>query len=124
MGDQFDPCECINILTHEQRMQRLISMLRDSQSACTDTECFTDATNLLSGPSTNGVTAPGADDTAQLSLMTFMIGWIVIAMILYLLRPGSWRRRTDTKKGHQNGPGGSGGNPRDGGDDPDHRFVM
>lgn len=28
MADKgFDPCECINLLNHEQRMQRLISMV-------------------------------------------------------------------------------------------------
>lgn len=26
-GGGFDPCECINLLNHEQRMQRLISMV-------------------------------------------------------------------------------------------------
>ncbi|CAG2172523.1 unnamed protein product [Oppiella nova] len=27
MADEFDPCECINLLTQEQRMQRLINMV-------------------------------------------------------------------------------------------------
>ncbi|CAG2114394.1 unnamed protein product, partial [Medioppia subpectinata] len=128
MAEEFDPCECVNLLTQEQRMQRLINMVgigtdgrtpatpppvtdhhlihgsvtpvravdavRDSQTVCNDNECFND---VMSGPSTAGVLTPG-DEGTQLSLMTVMIGWIVLVMILYLLRPNSWRRRSHTKK--------------------------
>jgi len=113
MGDQFDPCECINLLNQEQRMQRLISMLRDSQSVCNDNECFND---VLTGPSNAGVFNGGNDGT-QLSFMTLMIGWMIIAMILYFMRPSTWLRRSDTKKNPNNG-GGNGGR------DPDHQFVL
>ena len=41
----FDPCECI--FNHEMAMRRLLSLLRSSQAACTDNECFQDG---LSGP--------------------------------------------------------------------------
>ncbi|XP_037247569.1 small integral membrane protein 14 isoform X2 [Falco biarmicus] len=34
----FDPCECI--CSHEHAMRRLINLLRQSQSYCTDTECL------------------------------------------------------------------------------------
>jgi len=115
MADEFDPCECINLLTQEQRMQRLINMLRDSQTVCNDNECFND---VMSGPSTAGVLTPG-DEGTQLSLMTVMIGWIVIAMILYFLRPNSWRRSSHTKKGPNGGAGGGGQDP-----DPNNRFVL
>ena len=38
MGDNgFDPCECI--FNHEMAMRRLLSLLRQSQSYCTDNEC-------------------------------------------------------------------------------------
>lgn len=40
-GDGFDLCECI--WGHELSMNRLLSLLRQSQSHCTDTECFVDA---------------------------------------------------------------------------------
>ena len=36
-GDGFDPCECI--FSHEMAMRRLLSLLRQSQSHCTDNEC-------------------------------------------------------------------------------------
>merc|ERR1712088_1079617 len=36
----WDPCECI--FNHEMAMRRLLSLLRNSQSTCTDNECFTD----------------------------------------------------------------------------------
>ena len=41
----FDPCECI--FNHEMAMRRLLSLLRSSQSYCTDNECFQDG---LPGP--------------------------------------------------------------------------
>jgi hypothetical protein len=34
----FDPCECI--FSHEMAMRRLLSLLRQSQSYCTDNECI------------------------------------------------------------------------------------
>ena len=36
-GGDFDPCECI--FSHEMAMRRLLSLLRQSQSYCTDNEC-------------------------------------------------------------------------------------
>ena len=33
----FDPCECI--FNHEMAMRRLLSLLRQSQSYCTEEEC-------------------------------------------------------------------------------------
>jgi len=118
MADQFDLCECINLLTQEQRMQRLINMLRDSQTVCNDNECFTEG---LSGPSTAGVVAPG-DEGTQLSLLTLMIGWIVIAIILFVLRPSSWRRHSSNKKQPNGGQGGDG--DREDRDPNRDRFVL
>jgi len=105
MGDNFDLCECVNILNHEQGMQRLLSMLRSSQTVCNDNECFTQVT----GPSSSAVLTPG-DDGTQISLLTVMIGWIVIAMILYFLRPNSWRARNNKKNSNGNGRNGDGDN--------------
>ena len=45
MADGFDPCECI--FNHEMAMRRLLSLLRGSQSYCTDNECLQDG---LPGP--------------------------------------------------------------------------
>ena len=47
----FDPCECI--FNHEMAMRRLLSLLRSSQAACTDNECFQD-----------GLPGPGQGDAA------------------------------------------------------------
>uniref|UniRef100_A0A8C4RNU1 Small integral membrane protein 14 n=1 Tax=Erpetoichthys calabaricus TaxID=27687 RepID=A0A8C4RNU1_ERPCA len=42
----FDPCECI--CSHDNAMRRLINLLRQSQSYCTDTECLQESKlNLL-----------------------------------------------------------------------------
>lgn len=48
----FDPCECI--FNHEMAMRRLLSLLRSSQAACTDNECFQD-----------GLPGPGQGDAGQ-----------------------------------------------------------
>ncbi|KAK7469733.1 hypothetical protein BaRGS_00036264 [Batillaria attramentaria] len=90
----FDPCECI--WNHESAMQRLINLLRNSQNTCTDTECYTDL------PGQN------APDGGMSTVMMMMIGWLVVATALFLLRPPSLRERGDQKP---SGPGGSGSNP-------------
>ncbi|KAK2865654.1 hypothetical protein Q7C36_001710 [Tachysurus vachellii] len=80
----FDPCECI--CSHEHAMRRLINLLRQSQSYCTDTECLQE----LPGPS-----SPIGGD---LTLPMIIMGWIVLALVLFLLRPPSMRRpRTSNK---------------------------
>ncbi|CAH1801221.1 unnamed protein product [Owenia fusiformis] len=80
----FDPCECV--WSHEHAMQRLINLLRNSQSYCADNECVQD----MPGP--QGETPDGG-----LSMMMIMLGWIVVATALYLLRPNSMRHRGDEK---------------------------
>ncbi|XP_035570385.1 small integral membrane protein 14 isoform X5 [Canis lupus familiaris] len=40
----FDPCECV--CSHEHAMRRLINLLRQSQSYCTDTECLQESCEL------------------------------------------------------------------------------
>ncbi|KPP79893.1 small integral membrane protein 14-like [Scleropages formosus] len=73
----FDPCECI--CSHEHAMRRLINLLRQSQSYCTDTECLQE------------LPGPGAPTGGDLTLPMIMVGWVVLAVILFLLRPGSLR---------------------------------
>ncbi|XP_037530884.1 small integral membrane protein 14 [Nematolebias whitei] len=75
----FDPCECI--CTQEYAMRRLISLLRQSQSYCTDIECPQE----LPGPSGPG--GGGGDLTLSMVLM----GWVVVALVLFLLRPSGLR---------------------------------
>ncbi|KAK6195997.1 hypothetical protein SNE40_001308 [Patella caerulea] len=80
----FDPCECI--WNHETAMQRLMNLLRNSQDTCTDTQCY----DSLPGE-TN---MPGAGFN---TMMMMMIGWLVVATALFLLRPSSLRNRGDGK---------------------------
>lgn len=79
-------------------MQRLMNLLRSSQDTCTDTQCYQD----LPGPQ-------GAPDGGFSTMMLMMMGWIVLATALFLLRPPSLRSRGDEKPARQD-PGG-GGNP-------------
>ena len=87
----FDPCECI--WNHENAMQRLINMLRNTQSYCTDNECITE----LPG-------ANNAPDGGFSTMMLMMVGWMVVATALYLLRPRSLRQRGDLKPDRNNDP--------------------
>jgi hypothetical protein len=99
-GGDFDPCECINILNHEGRMQRLISMLRNSQSSCTDSEC--DGIGPLGNP--------GAANDTTMTMWTFMIGWILMAVVLYFMRPSRNEKPKNGNNGQGNGRGdGNGG---------------
>ncbi|CAH3160253.1 unnamed protein product [Porites lobata] len=93
-GDSFDPCECI--CSHEGAMRRLISLLRDSQSYCTDNQCLQE----LPGPQ-------GTNNTGGDSHTTFyiMMVWIVIAFVLYLLRPQSMRQGAEKPSRSDRGPG-------------------
>lgn len=78
----FDPCECV--CSHEHAMRRLINLLRQSQSYCTDTECLQE----LPGPSgDNGI-----------SITMIMMAWMVVAVILFLLRPPNLRGSNLTGK--------------------------
>ncbi|XP_007426519.1 small integral membrane protein 14 [Python bivittatus] len=80
----FDPCECI--CSHEHAMRRLINLLRQSQSYCTDTECLQE----LPGPN------PSADN--DISVTMIMVGWLVLALVLFLMRPTSLRRSIAAEK--------------------------
>jgi len=86
----FDPCECI--WNHENNMQRLMNLLRNSQSYCTENECVQE----LPGP--NGEPMSGG-----MSMMLMMMGWLVVATALFLLRPNSLRDRGDRKPSRPNG---------------------
>jgi len=76
----FDPCECV--WNHENAMQRLLNLLRQSQSYCTDNECIQD----LPGPAGSIMDGTG-------STMMFFMGWVILATALYLFRPASLRNR-------------------------------
>ncbi|XP_023213335.1 small integral membrane protein 14-like [Centruroides sculpturatus] len=74
----FDPCECI--WSHEQAMQRLISLVRSL---------------LVPGPQN---VQPHSGD---FNFLLFLMGWMVLALALYFLRPKSLKNRGDTKPSNQ-----------------------
>merc|ERR1712203_213491 len=97
----WDPCECI--FNHEMAMRRLLPLLRNSQSTCTDNECFTDG---LPGPNT---TDGNADPSGGFIMMS--MAWMVMAMMMYFMRPNSLRGEPQGKP--QGPPGGGNQDPRD-----------
>lgn len=114
MGDEgggFDPCECI--FNHEMAMRRLLSLLRQSQSYCTDNECNQDG--ALPGP------GQGAGDN---SFMMMAMAWMVIAMVMFLMRPASLRGNSGASdsankpRGGNNGGNGGGNDGSGGNQDP------
>ncbi|KAL7015769.1 hypothetical protein ACKWTF_016666 [Chironomus riparius] len=95
----FDQSLCECIFSHEFAMRRLLNLLRNGQSACTDNEC-TDLVRHQSGSSS-------ANDDG-VNNFTFLIFMLIAAVILYLIRPNSLRQRstgdTNTKHSRDNGP--------------------
>lgn len=86
----FDPCECV--WSHEMAMRRLLSLLRQSQSYCTDNECFTE----LPGPRSS-ITESGMENTTLLAVM-----WTFVAVVLFLMRPSSLRSDPNAKPANSN----------------------
>ncbi|XP_075220193.1 small integral membrane protein 14 [Lycorma delicatula] len=80
----MDPCECI--WNHELAMRRLLSLLRQSQTACTDNECFSELP-----------LSPGSTPTEGNSFMLMAMCWFALAVLLYFLRPQSLRNQNDSK---------------------------
>lgn len=100
MGDEppsFDPCECI--FSPAAAMRRLISLLRNSQSYCTDHQCFTNP--------------PGPNDSNDTGMAMFymLIVWVIIAGVLYLMRPQSLRDHNSNLKGHDDHSNNDGSPP-------------
>lgn len=73
-GGGYDPCECV--FNREQAMQRLLSMISNGQSQCTDNQC---------------VSNPGQSDGSSSMMMWMMALWLVVALVLFLMRPKSLR---------------------------------
>ncbi|XP_022915937.1 small integral membrane protein 14 [Onthophagus taurus] len=85
MSDEggFDPCECFNF--HEIAMRRLLNMLRQSQSYCTDSECVDDIT---------GASLQRGNDEG-IFMMSVMF---VMALLIYYLRPNRFRTKNTSEK--------------------------
>ena len=77
----FDPCECI--FNHEMAMRRLLSLLRSSQTYCTDNECLQD-----------GMPGPSQTEGTSDNFMMMMIGWMLMAAVMFFLRPNSMRNNS------------------------------
>lgn len=71
-----------------------MNLLRNSQSYCTDNECVQE----LPGPNDEPL-------SGGMSMMLIMLGWVVVATALFLLRPSSLRAQGDTKPARFNGGG-------------------
>ncbi|XP_012277892.1 small integral membrane protein 14 [Orussus abietinus] len=98
MSDEgSDLCECL-IWSYEVAMQRFLSILRETQAYCSDTECF-------SLPS-----LPGPNDTSSSSNLVMMMMMVGMAGLLYVLRPASLRQIEDSKP-RSHGPGSNNGPP-------------
>ncbi|XP_071566075.1 uncharacterized protein [Temnothorax nylanderi] len=97
MSDEgFNPCECMwNYLS----VQHLLSILRQSQDYCSDTECF--SISRLPGPQTN------VRESSDFLFTCLMIGFMVL---LYAFRP-SLRRSTRNIIKSSNEPGSHGDGP-------------
>jgi len=68
-----DPCECV--FNHAAMMRRLISILRDSQNDCIDSDCS--SSSFSSGGDNN--------------MMMIAMAWGLLAMFLFYMRPSSMR---------------------------------
>jgi len=77
-------------------MQRLMNLLRNSQTSCTDSECIQDGGPMSRDPSGSGYNM----------MMMIMIGWLIVATALYILRPSTMRRSLDEKPSPARGNGG------------------
>lgn len=78
MADDFDPCQCV--CSTQWAMQRLLSILRQSQQHCTENECFPEAPALERPPSEN-----------MNSMLLMGLLWAMLAIVLFSTRPNSLR---------------------------------
>ena len=98
----FDPGECI--FNHEMAMRRLLSLLRSSQTYCTDNECLQDGlpgpgqpqgeTNYIQNGTKNILYLSASSD----NFMMLMMGWMLMAVVMYFLRPNSMRSNSTEGK--------------------------
>ncbi|KFD51249.1 hypothetical protein M514_07849 [Trichuris suis] len=92
-GGGFDPCECV--FSHEAAMSRLLSLLRNTQTDCTENECFRGNDGTPSSLFGDG------------STVGMMLLWFALAVVLFLSRPASLRHSGDGKPSRTSeGPSG------------------
>ncbi|XP_046391448.1 small integral membrane protein 14 isoform X2 [Ischnura elegans] len=103
--DGFDPCECT--WSHEMAMRRLLSILRQTQAYCTDTECYDEIVP-------RGQTLSDGSDS---NFMFVAICWLVLAFAMIFLRPRMRNGPLDFKT-QGSGQGRSGGGEDEGSPPP------
>ncbi|XP_037930409.1 small integral membrane protein 14-like [Teleopsis dalmanni] len=84
-GDEFDGCECV--WSHEFVMQQLLALMRRSQTNCNDVECI-DVSGRLQQPA-----VARQDDN-----IVMMVMFMILAVIMYLIRPETLLKFTNTKR--------------------------
>jgi len=108
-GGEYDPCECL--FNHQAAMRRLLSLLRNNQGHCTDNECFQDGLS--------------SDQDGGMSFQMLIMGWMIMAAVLFLTRPQSLRSTPSEGDRKDGGPGGNGqGGLDEGHGDRDPPAVM
>ncbi|XP_023330188.1 small integral membrane protein 14 [Eurytemora carolleeae] len=108
MGDGgFDPCECI--FNHEMAMRRLLSLLRYFWSILMNDFSKKIKGTVLENDFWIFKNSLFKLNSADGNFMMFAMVWMMMAFVMYLLRPQSLRgNRGDAKP---QGPQGGGGNP-------------
>ena len=83
-GENPDVCSLFtSILNQRQSVERLINWLRDSQTACTDTNCFDDV-NGLPG-SEHGAPLDNSSDYADADAFALVMWFVVGLLTLYAM---------------------------------------
>ncbi|XP_071446435.1 small integral membrane protein 14 [Hetaerina americana] len=101
--DGFDPCECT--WSHEMAMRRLLSILRQTQTYCTDTECFDEMPIVPRGQTLS--------DGSGSHFIFVAVCWLVLAFAMVFLRPRTRHEQLDfkTQDNVQDPQGGGRGPP-------------
>ena len=91
-------------MNHERAMNRLTDMLRNAQTTCTDTECFTGPCKI--GYPKNqrhscfclvpGLQNPATPNTGMTNMYLMLAIWFAIALLLFFFRPRTLRNNRDT----------------------------
>ncbi|XP_072744706.1 small integral membrane protein 14 [Anoplolepis gracilipes] len=91
-GEGFDPCEC---MWNHISMQHLLSILRQSQNYCSDTECFSVSRTPLPGPQ-------NTQESSDFLFTCLIIGFVIL---MYAFRPRSLRQPSRNITKSNNEPG-------------------
>lgn len=126
-GDGQDVCSFFaSIFSQRQSMERLINWLRESQTTCTDTNCFDDI-NGLPGRGDHLAGLGGASDynenSSEMDAFALVLWFVVGLLTLYAVTLSRDRNPSKGKyspSNDDNGPNNDNGNQRRRRDDDDH----